>query len=156
MMDTFWMEYAAPVGTLIIFADDKAITCVELSAKHRPHGKPKMNGILLSAKKQLAEYFVGKREKFDLPLALSGTEFQLRVWKALEKIPYGQTRTYGQIAHAVKSPAASRAVGAACGKNPLAIFIPCHRVVGSSGSLTGFGGGLAMKEWLLRHEGAAI
>lgn len=155
-MDTFWMEYATPVGTMIVFADDKAITRVELSAKHRPKSASKMNDLLRRAEKQLAEYFTGKRERFDLPLALTGTEFQLRVWKALEKIPYGQTRTYGQIAHSVKSPHASRAVGAACGQNPLSIFIPCHRVVGSSGKLTGFGGGLAMKEWLLRHEGAAL
>jgi methylated-DNA-[protein]-cysteine S-methyltransferase len=111
---------------------------------------------LTRAQKQLAEYFAGKRENFDLPLKLRGTAFQQKVWKALERIPFGQTRSYGQIAKAVKSPAASRAVGAACGKNPLPIVVPCHRVVGSSGSLTGFGGGLAMKEWLLKHEGATI
>ena len=155
-MEPFWTDIATPVGKMIIFADDRAVTRVELSAKLRPVGKPKVNDVLKRAEKQLAEYFSGKREDFDLPLAFSGTDFQMRVWKALEKIPFGQTRTYGQIAKTVKSPTASRAVGAACGRNPLAILIPCHRVVGSSGSLTGFGGGLAMKEWLLKHEGVLI
>ena len=153
-METYWMEIAAPVGKIIVMADDEAVTHIELSAKHRPAGKPKLNAVLTRAQKQLVEYFTGKRENFDLPLKPEGTAFQQKVWKALAKIPFGQTRSYGQIAKAVNSPAASRAVGAACGRNPLPIVIPCHRVVGSTGSLTGFGGGLSMKEWLLKHEGA--
>ena len=155
-METYWMEIAAPVGKIIVMADDEAVTHIEFSAKYRPAGKPQLNAILTRAQKQLAEYFAGKREEFDLPLKLEGTAFQRKVWKALVKIPFGQTRTYGQIAKTVKSPAASRAVGAACGRNPLPIVVPCHRVVGSSGNLTGFGGGLAMKEWLLKHEGATL
>ena len=155
-METYWMEIAAPVGKIIVMADDEAVTHIELSAKHRPAGKPKLNAVLTRAQKQLVEYFTGKRENFDLPLKPEGTAFQQKVWKALARIPFGQTRSYGQIAKAVKSPAASRAVGAACGRNPLPIVIPCHRVVGSTGSLTGFGGGLSMKEWLLKHEGASI
>lgn len=155
-METYWMEIAAPVGKIIVMADDEAVTHIELSAKHRPKGQPKLNAVLTRAQKQLAEYFAGKRENFDLPLKPEGTAFQQKVWNALAKIPFGQTRTYGQIAKTVKSPAASRAVGAACGRNPLPIVVPCHRVVGSSGNLTGFGGGLAMKDWLLKHEGATI
>jgi methylated-DNA-[protein]-cysteine S-methyltransferase len=155
-METFWMEFAAPVGKIMVMADDEAVTRIELSAKYRPPGKPQLNAVLKRAQKQLAEYFARKREEFDLPLKLEGTAFQQKVWKALERIPFCQTRTYGQIAKAAKSPAASRAVGAACGRNPLPIVVPCHRVVGSSGNLTGFGGGLAMKEWLLKHEGASI
>jgi methylated-DNA-[protein]-cysteine S-methyltransferase len=155
-METYWMEFAAPVGKIIVMTDDEAVTHIELSAKHRPKGKPQPKAVLTRAQKQLVEYFAGKREEFDLPLKPEGTAFQQKVWKALERIPFGQTRTYGQIAKAVKSPAASRAVGAACGRNPLPIVIPCHRVVGSTGSLTGFGGGLAMKEWLLKHEGASF
>jgi methylated-DNA-[protein]-cysteine S-methyltransferase len=155
-MELFWIEMSVPVGKFIIFADDKAVTRIELSAKHRPAGKPRPNDILRRAEKQLAEYFSGKREMFDLPLAPTGTEFQMRVWNALAKIPFGQTRTYGQIAKALKKPLAARAVGAACGQNPLSIVIPCHRVVGATGSLTGFGGGLSMKEWLLKHEGALM
>jgi methylated-DNA-[protein]-cysteine S-methyltransferase len=155
-MEKYWMEFAAPVGRIIVMADDEAVTRIELTAKHRPAGKPKLNAILTRAQKQLVEYFTGKRENFDLPLKPEGTAFQRKVWNALAKIPFGQTRTYGQIAKTVKSPAASRAVGAACGRNPLPIVVPCHRVVGSSGNLTGFGGGLAMKEWLLKHEGATL
>jgi methylated-DNA-[protein]-cysteine S-methyltransferase len=155
-METFWMEFTAPVGRIIVIADDEAVTRIELSAKHRPKGKPAYNSVLTRAEKQLAEYFAGQREEFDLLLKPEGTAFQKKVWEALKRIPFGQTRTYGQIAKAVKSPAASRAVGAACGRNPLPIVVPCHRVIGSSGSLTGFGGGLAMKEWLLKHEGATL
>jgi len=155
-METYWMEIAAPIGKIIVMADDEAVTHIEFSAKYHPPGMPQLNAVLTRAQKQLVEYFTGKREEFDLPLKLEGTAFQRKVWKALARIPFGQTRTYGQIAKTVKSPAASRAVGAACGRNPLPIVVPCHRVVGSSGSLTGFGGGLAMKEWLLKHEGATL
>lgn len=104
------------------------------------------------AYRQLIEYLGGKRRIFDLPLEPKGTEFQMRVWQALTEIPFGETRTYGEVAAAVGNPKASRAVGLANNRNPLAIFIPCHRVIGADGSLIGFGGGLEVKECLLGLE----
>ena len=107
------------------------------------------------AAEQLAEYFAGSRTEFDLPLAPSGSPFQLAVWAELARIPYGVTVSYGAVATAIgKSLLASRAVGLANGRNPISIIVPCHRVIGADGSLTGYGGGLDRKEWLLRHEGA--
>lgn len=103
---------------------------------------------------QLDEYFQAKREKFDLPLSVSGTPFQQDVWSALQQIPFGQTVSYSQIANRIGRPRAVRAVGAANGANPIPIVIPCHRVIGANGSLTGFGGGLPNKELLLELEGA--
>ncbi len=110
--------------------------------------------LLLEARRQLEEYFAGLRAAFSLPLAPEGTDFQKAVWRELENIPYGETRTYGQIARALGNPKASRAVGMANHKNPVAIMIPCHRVIGADGSLTGYAGGLDIKETLLRLEGA--
>lgn len=101
---------------------------------------------------QLAEYFDGQRHSFDLPLAADGTQFQQRVWTQLSLIPFGQTRSYGDIATALGQPGASRAVGMANNANPLPIVVPCHRVIGADGSLVGFGGGLPIKRWLLDHE----
>lgn len=109
-------------------------------------------GPLESALRQLEEYFRGERTTFDLELAPEGTPFQLRVWEQLLAIPYGETRSYGQIAQALGQPEAARGVGAANGSNPIPIVIPCHRVIGASGALTGFGGGLDTKRWLLDHE----
>lgn len=108
--------------------------------------------VLVETARQLAEYFAGERRVFELPLAPEGTAFQQLVWQALVKIPFGETRTYGQQAAAIRRPAASRAVGAANGKNPIGIIVPCHRVIGTNGTLTGYAGGLAMKRWLLEHE----
>ena len=110
------------------------------------------NRHLGDVQRQLKEWFAGKRTSFDLPLAPKGTPFQKRVWKALEGIPFGETRSYGEIAKSIGQPSASRAVGAANGANPISIIVPCHRVIGSSGKLTGFGGGLDVKRWLLEHE----
>lgn len=109
--------------------------------------------MLVETARQLAEYFAGERRAFDLPLAPEGTGFQQLVWRALTTIPFGETRTYGQQALLIKRPSASRAVGAANGKNPIGIIVPCHRVIGANGTLTGYAGGLAMKQWLLEHEG---
>jgi methylated-DNA-[protein]-cysteine S-methyltransferase len=106
--------------------------------------------------KQLKEYFAGSRTTFDLPLEPSGTDFQLSVWELLRKIPYGVTTSYGELARRLGEPKASRAVGAANGANPIPIIVPCHRVVGSKGELTGFGGGIERKRWLLEHEGALM
>ena len=102
---------------------------------------------------QLREYFAGVRREFDIPTCGKGTDFQQKVWKALCEIPFGETRTYGQIAAAIGQPKASRAVGGACNKNPIMIVVPCHRVIGANGKLVGFGGGLALKKCLLRLEG---
>ncbi len=108
--------------------------------------------VLVAAVAQLEEYFDGKRTDFDLPLDLMGTNFQVACWLALDEIPYGETRTYGEQATSVGRPTATRAVGAANGRNPVSIVLPCHRVIGADGSLTGFGGGLDAKRWLLDHE----
>ncbi len=101
---------------------------------------------------QLREYFAGERQRFELPLAGSGTEFQRRVWEALRRVPYGRTASYGEIARAIDRPSAARAVGGASRRNPLMIVVPCHRIVGADGALTGYGGGLHRKEWLLKRE----
>jgi methylated-DNA-[protein]-cysteine S-methyltransferase len=108
--------------------------------------------ILVQAARELREYFAGERREFSVPLDFTGTEFQNKVWRALRSIPFGETRSYGELAAQIGAPKASRAVGAANGRNPIPIILPCHRVIGSSGSLTGFGGGLPMKQQLLAHE----
>ena len=108
--------------------------------------------LIKKAINQIDEYFSGKRKTFNLPLVLHGTDFQIKVWNALQQIPYGETRSYGEIAIMIKNPKACRAVGMANNRNPIAIVIPCHRVIGSDGSLVGFGGGLGVKEKLLGLE----
>jgi methylated-DNA-[protein]-cysteine S-methyltransferase len=146
----------SPVGPLRLFARGDELTALHLPSSDAPdEERTRTSDVLAAAADQLREYFAGHRRDFDLPLAPQGTGFQQRVWTALLTIPFGQTRSYGQIAAAIGRPAASRAVGAANGRNPIAIIIPCHRVIGSSGELTGYGGGLPTKRWLLGHEGAA-
>jgi methylated-DNA-[protein]-cysteine S-methyltransferase len=108
--------------------------------------------VLARAATQLREYFAGERRLFDLPLAPDGTGFQRLVWAALEQIPYGVTRSYGELARAIGRPAASRAVGTANSRNPISIIVPCHRVIGANGALTGYAGGMRAKQWLLDHE----
>ena len=108
--------------------------------------------LLQQAARELHEYFAGERREFSVALDFTGTEFQNKVWRALQSIPFGETRSYGELAAQIGAPKASRAVGAANGRNPIPIILPCHRVIGSSGSLTGFGGGLPMKKQLLAHE----
>ena len=108
--------------------------------------------ILVETRTQLGEYFAGRRQAFTVALDFEGTDFQQQVWRALLTIPFGETRTYGEIAHQIGRPTASRAVGAANGRNPISIIAPCHRVLGSTGALTGFAGGLAAKDHLLAHE----
>lgn len=152
---------ASPVGTLRLVASDKGLAGVWFERSRpervRPRGDVEnaRHPVLVEAERQLREYFAGRRQTFDLKLDFVGTPFQRTVWKALLTIPFGQTRSYGQIAKQVGRPSASRAVGAANGRNPVSIVAPCHRVVGSTGALTGFGGGLDVKERLLRLEGAA-
>jgi methylated-DNA-[protein]-cysteine S-methyltransferase len=148
----------SPIGSLMISTDGTALTGLYMGTpSKRPNidqwrADPRAPPLRETAK-QLSEYFSGKRLKFELPLKFNGTEFQLRVWNALTEIPFGETRTYSQLARHIGNPAACRAVGLANGKNPIAVIVPCHRVIGADGSLTGFGGGLPRKEWLLGHEG---
>ncbi len=144
-----------PIGTLRLFADDEALVTVEFPGGAGPQAAARSasgHPVLDRALRQLREYFEGQRTTFHLPLRAAGTPFQRQVWAALSGIPYGETRSYADIAAEVGRPRAVRAVGAANGRNPLPIVVPCHRVVGSNGSLTGFGGGLPTKAWLLRHE----
>lgn len=122
------------------------------SFANRWFDKPHILPTVTDCSGQVIEYLKGKRKKFDIPIVLMGTDFQKEVWGALKKIPYSKTKTYGQLAKAIGRPKASRAVGAACGANPVSLVIPCHRVVGSNGDLTGFGGGLDWKKWLLEME----
>lgn len=146
----------SPLGLLLLAGDSKGLRFIGF-----PSGKGKLEpevgwqpgeSGLEAAKIQLGEYFAGSRKEFDLKLVPNGTEFQLKVLQELEKIPYGETRSYGHIAKKLGKPKASRAVGAANGRNPLPIVIPCHRVIGENGSLTGFGGGLDAKQYLLKLE----
>lgn len=145
-----------PIGELLLAGEDDALTMIGFP-KGSMRRDPEPDWIynekpLANARQQLEEYFAGTRTDFDLPLNLDGTEFQVDVLRALQKIPYGETVSYGEIAKRIGRPRAMRAVGAANGRNPIPIVVPCHRVIGSSGDLTGFGGGLDTKEALLRLE----
>jgi methylated-DNA-[protein]-cysteine S-methyltransferase len=141
----------SPIGLLKLTAAGTALTGVWLNARGRPD-TARAAGVLADAEEQLAAYFAGELTTFDLPIALTGTPFQCEVWNTLRHIPFGMTCSYAEIADRIGRPDAVRAVGAANGQNPIPIVIPCHRVIGKNGSLTGFGGGLKMKAWLLRHE----
>jgi methylated-DNA-[protein]-cysteine S-methyltransferase len=154
----------SPIGRLLLRSDGVALTGLYMDAcgqplpevsatgsgcwTHAPDGGP-----LPQTVRQLEEYFAGTRREFDLPLRLEGTAFQQRVWRVLAEIPYGVTWSYGELARRIDNPNASRAVGLANGRNPISILVPCHRVIGADGSLTGYGGGLERKRWLLAHEG---
>lgn len=145
-----------PIGELLLAGEDDALAMIGFP-KGSMRRDPEPDWIfnerpLATARQQLTEYFAGTRKEFDLPVALNGTEFQVSVLKALQDIPYGETVSYGEIAKRIGRPKAVRAVGAANGRNPIPIVVPCHRVIGSSGDLTGFGGGLDTKEALLRLE----
>lgn len=147
------MEYAgvfeSPIGTLEICASCNALTSVRL---FRTIGAPAENDIVTAAKRQLNEYFNGRRHAFDLPLDPRGTPFQLAVWKMLLSIPYGKTESYSGLAALLGNTALRRAVGNTLNKNPIMVFIPCHRVIGKNGTLIGFGGGLGVKQFLLTLE----
>lgn len=155
-------HYASPVGTLKLVASDAGLAAilwenddpdrVRLGAMTERPDHP----VLVETKRQLGEYFAGTRTRFDLPLDFHGTDFQKSVWAALLRIPFGETRTYAEIARELDRPTAFRAVGAANGKNPISIVAPCHRVIGTDGALTGFAGGLEGKAFLLELEGAAV
>jgi methylated-DNA-[protein]-cysteine S-methyltransferase len=159
-MTYFYKAMKSPVGELKLVASDKGLAAILWekdnpgSAGLAPVAEDKNHPVLLEAERQLNDYFSGKRKSFSLDLDSQGTEFQKKVWAALRTIPFGETRSYGQIAKQIKSPKAVRAVGAANGKNPIPIITPCHRVIGSTGKLVGFGGGLANKARLLTLEGS--
>ena len=155
----FYKMMKSPVGELTLIASDEGLAAVlwENDRPGRVRVKPghenSKHPILLEAEKQLAEYFAGKRKNFHLPLDMIGTEFQKKVWRALQKIPFGETQSYGELARKIGNQNASRAVGAANGRNPISIVVPCHRVIGASGKLTGFAGGLEAKAFLIELEG---
>ena len=149
-----WIE--SPVGKLRLVAEDGALVGLSMEQQRHPAAFGAADGqgdpVLDEAGRQLAAWFAGDRTRFDLPLRPKGTPFQLAVWEALREIPFGETRSYGQIAAGLGQPTAVRAVGAANGRNPLGIIVPCHRVIGADGSLVGYGGGMERKRWLLGHE----
>ncbi|WP_258093663.1 methylated-DNA--[protein]-cysteine S-methyltransferase [Salipiger pentaromativorans] len=156
MTRLFYCHTDSPVGRLLLAGDTGALHFLSFPSGHKSFG-PHPDWVFAEApfaevRRQLDGYFSGSLRHFDLPLKLSGTAFQNRVWTLLAEIPFGETRSYGEQARALGAPKASRAVGAANGNNPLPIILPCHRVVGANGALTGFGGGLPVKQYLLRHE----
>jgi methylated-DNA-[protein]-cysteine S-methyltransferase len=147
------MTMTSPLGALRLFAREDALVGVYLATQPSPASELEQpTRVLELAAAQLAEYFAGERVGFDIPLGAPGTSFQRTVWSELVKIPFGETRSYGSLASAIGRPTAARAVGAANGKNPVAIIVPCHRVIGASGELTGYTGGMVAKQWLLEHE----
>ena len=163
--------YDTPIGPIAIHATDTAVSRVEFAGEQSGESEeersrsrfssllqPGANPLLEEVQRQLAAYFAGDLRCFDLPLTLDGTPFQRQVWQQLLSVGYGHTASYQAIAHAIDNPKAVRAVGAANGRNPVAIIVPCHRIIGSGArpKLTGYGGGLWRKEWLLRHEGVLL
>jgi O-6-methylguanine DNA methyltransferase len=158
-----------PIGVLEIACSERGVCKVSFPcegsrvalnhwlAAYFPHNEVIATSALLAQTcAELGEYFANARQNFTLPLDFQGSSFYQRVWRALTQIPYGRTVSYGDLAHTLSAPKAARAVGAACGANPVPIIAPCHRVLGSDGSLHGFGGGLPLKAWLLRHEGVLL
>ena len=158
-MSHVWMTMHSPVGALKLIASGTGLAAILWPDDNpgrirlEPLVQDARNAHLVETARQLNEYFAGTRRTFDLALDMAGTAFQKSVWAALTRIPFGETRTYGQIARELGNPAATRAVGAANGKNPVSIVVPCHRVIGASGGLTGFAGGLEIKAKLLSIEG---
>jgi len=158
----YFTTLSSPVGDLLLTSDGARLTGLYLeehgggqTAAPSPDWR-RDEAPFREAATQLAEYFEGVRQSFSLPLAAVGTDFQRRVWAALAVIPFGETRSYGEIANAIGQPGSARAVGLANGQNPISIVVPCHRVIGANGTLTGYGGGLDRKRWLLEHEGTLV
>ena len=158
-MTTYYQLHDSPTGELLLLSNGEALTALHMTAgKHVPATssdwvRDERLPIFAQTKRELDAYFLGKLRAFTMPLAPLGTDFQKRAWIALTKIPYGETRSYGQQAHSIGNPAAVRAIGSANGKNPIGIIVPCHRVIGANGSLTGYAGGLHNKAFLLKLEG---
>lgn len=157
-MGLYCHELATPIGRVLLAGDADVLRRVYFQSGPRPLRRPAdwepRERLFREAVRQLNAYFAGTLKAFDLPLAIDGTPFQATVWRTLQTIPYGRTWSYGELARRIGRPEASRAVGAANGRNPIPIIIPCHRVIGSNGALTGFGGGLPIKRRLLSLEGA--
>lgn len=159
VMKTFTQEIDSPLGPLHLVASESALLALEFSnvpEKRFPESIHQASDILSATTAQLAEYFQGARQSFSLPLAPEGTEFQKQVWNELLKIPFGKSISYRDLANRIGKPNAIRAVGAANGRNPISILIPCHRVVASNGDLQGYSGTLERKQWLLAHEGERL
>ncbi len=160
MNNIYYSYLESPIGSLLLAGDGNVLQLVSFpggkSARKPEPDWLRRNELFKQEKEQLQAYFAGELLKFNLKLAPQGTAFQKLVWQALLTIPYGETRSYGEIAQCIGQPTASRAVGAANGLNPIPIIIPCHRVIGSTGKLVGFGGGLATKEHLLKLEQASV
>ncbi len=155
-MTMYYQQINCPFGTVHLYATNEHLKALLFKPWQKVEGSTvikQSNKVLNLTKIQLQEYFQGKRQTFDIPLESDGTDFQHNVWNTLLKIPFGETWNYGQLAQAIGNKNASRAVGAANGKNPISIIVPCHRVIGANGTLTGYAGGLNAKEWLLKHEG---
>lgn len=154
----YYTEMDSPIGTLLITGNGDAITGLHMDNQStRPVIDERWcrdDSVFRDARAQLAAYFEGELQHFDLPLAGAGTSFQKTVWHALREIPYGTTQTYGELARRIGNHNASRAVGLANGRNPIGIIVPCHRVIGANGALTGYAGGIERKQWLLAHEQA--
>src|SRR5882724_953786 len=152
----YFSEMDSPVGSLLLLGDERRLTGLYMhEQRHRPplpDGCRQNDQAFVRVREQLKQYFAGKLQQFELELAGGGSPFQRSVWQALCKIPFGTTESYGGLARRIGNANASRAVGLANGKNPIGIIVPCHRVVGANGSLTGYGGGLERKKWLLEHE----
>jgi methylated-DNA-[protein]-cysteine S-methyltransferase len=146
----------SPIGPLLLLGDGEALRGLYMQAGRKPvrvsDAWRTADEPFAGARTQLEQYFAGERVAFDLELAAEGSEFERRVWSALEEIPYGETQSYGQVAERVGAPGAARAVGLANGRNPISIVVPCHRVIGANGTLTGYGGGLERKKFLLELE----
>lgn len=151
---TLYTQIETPIGPLLAIADEKRALCGLWFDRAPTAGWASDDASFGALREQLDAYFAGELRSFDLPLALRGTPWQRTVWDALVAIPFGTTVSYGALAAQLGRPAAARAVGAANGRNPLSVVVPCHRLVGASGALTGYLGGLSRKEWLLRHERA--
>ncbi|TDR17438.1 methylated-DNA--[protein]-cysteine S-methyltransferase [Marinicella litoralis] len=154
-----YIEYMdTPIGQIEITASDVGVCSVHFMRENKVKTEPNLqtNQWTRDCKNQLNEYFTGDRKEFDLMFDQQGTEFQKQVWQALLTIPFGQLASYRDMAEQIDNPKAVRAVGAANGRNPISIIIPCHRVIGSNGTLTGYAGGLARKQWLLQHEGKRL
>jgi methylated-DNA-[protein]-cysteine S-methyltransferase len=151
----WFTEVATPIGAMLLVKTNRGLSHAyleNLAPSKRDPSWTRDASAFRAERQQLDEYFDGKRTKFDLALDPRGTPFQLRVWSALRDVAYGRTASYGEIARAVGRPRAFRAVGATNGKNPIAIIVPCHRIIGSSGALVGYAGGMNRKRWLLDHE----
>lgn len=150
---TYTTYYSSPIGHILIAGTDEYITTV-LFCDQSGQDSPYLPAVVKTCVQQLDEYFSGNRKNFEMPVQPTGTSFQQQVWQQLRSINFGHTVSYMDVARAVSGEKAIRAIGAANGRNPICVIVPCHRVIGSDGSLTGYAGGLWRKEWLLKHEGA--